>query len=285
MLKIAVIGCGFVGKAVISGFTKDVECYSVDPMLNTSIDSMYKSGFNPDLIFVSVPTPMGDDGTIDSSIIEEVVLELSNYEWQPIVIIKSTVTPEVLNVLQFIYDRLVFNPEFLTERNAAHDFIHANMLVLGGKDKEDLEYVKQQYDLHSICEPCPTYYMDLQAAAMVKYALNSFLATKVLFFNQFKEIFDSTKSTLNWDDFTSVVSTDNRIGKSHLQIPGPDGRLGYGGACFLKDTAALIRYAETQGLNFSQLKETVKSNQVIRSKYTERDAREIAQNAKVDLSI
>jgi UDPglucose 6-dehydrogenase len=276
MLKIGIIGNGFVGKAVDAGFTKDVEKYLVDPLLGTTIDSMY-SHFLPDIIFVAVPTPMGEDGTIDATIIESVFVDLGAEEHQPIAVIKSTVTPEVLKNIKLIYPNVVFNPEFLTERNAAYDFINADMLVLGG-NQEDCERVKEIYDQHSICEPCPTYYMDLQAAAMVKYTLNSFLATKVLFFNKIKDIFDATGTELHWDDFTSIVGTDQRIGKSHMKVPGPDGRKGYGGACFSKDLPALVKYADNVGIDFKQLKETIRSNQEIRNQYSELDAREIAQN-------
>jgi UDPglucose 6-dehydrogenase len=281
-LKIGIIGHGFVGKAVDAGFNRDVDKYVVDPLNGTSIKSMY-AHFTPDIVFIAVPTPMGADGTIDSSIIEGVFAELVQQETQPIAVIKSTVTSAVISRLKQVYSRIIFNPEFLTERNAAWDFINADMLVIGGVDQVDMNFVKDVYDNHSECKPCPVHFVDLEAAAMIKYTINSFLATKVLFFNQLNDVFAKSSTAIEWDAFTSIVSTDKRIGTSHMAVPGPDGRRGYGGACFPKDTTALVRLARDYDVPFTALEETIRVNQAIRGQYTELDAREIAQNVSFNI--
>ena len=282
-LNIGIVGGGFVGGATSYGFdTLNVEQFIVDPKWGTTIADMFAT-MTPDLVFVCVPTPMGPTGEIDSSIIESVFTELAKYEANPIAIIKSTITPAIVNKLEKIYNRTIYNPEFLTERNAKDDFINAQMLVLGGHNSADLEYVKHCYDTYSKCKPCPTHYMDLVGASMVKYTLNCFLSTKVLFFNQLHSIFEKSGAKMDWNTFTDVVSTDTRIGKSHMQVPGPDGRKGYGGACFPKDTTAMKYYAESLGVPFTQLTETIRSNQEIRKQYTELDAREVEQNVKFDI--
>ena len=93
-LRLGIVGHGFVGKAMDGGFSKETEKYIVDPLYNNTIDDL--ANFNPELIFVCVPTPMSSDGSINSSIIEEVVIELSQKCDESIVVVKSTVIPSVL---------------------------------------------------------------------------------------------------------------------------------------------------------------------------------------------
>lgn len=284
-LKVAIVGHGFVGKAVDFGFnTSSVEKYIVDPLRGTTIDSMYAE-FIPDIVFVAVPTPMGNDGSIDSSIIESVYKDLARYQLKhkPVTVVKSTITPHIVKKLEKIYPRIVFNPEFLTERNANQDFIEAPMLVLGGEDRADLMFVEQVYEKHSNCRPCPVYMVDLETAAMVKYTLNSFLATKVLFFNKIKDILDKSGAETSWDMFTKIIESDGRIGASHMQVPGPDGRRGYGGACFPKDTTALLKYSKDLGADFGLLQKVIQDNQDIRGQYTDLDSREKEQNVKFNV--
>lgn len=284
-LKIGIIGHGFVGKAVDFGFTnKSVEKYIVDPNVGTTIESMYQE-MKPNVVFVAVPTPMGEDGEIDSSIIEGVFKDLRRFKLQhnPLAVVKSTITPAIVKKLEKIYPRIIFNPEFLTERNANQDFVEAPMLVLGGESEHDLMYIKDVYDKFSNCRQCPTYMVDLETAAMVKYTINSFLATKVLFFNRIKNIFDASGAETSWDLFTNMLTSDPRIGESHMQVPGPDGRLGYGGACFPKDTTALLKYSKDVGQPFEVLQSVIQDNQKIRSSYKDLDAREKEQNVKFNV--
>jgi UDPglucose 6-dehydrogenase len=278
MFNVGIVGYGFVGKAVEYGFRNaKTNIYLVDPLLNTTIDLM-NIKMKPDIVFVAVPTPMNDDGSINSSIIERVMETLAQQETKPIVVIKSTITPAVIETLQRIYPRIVYNPEFLTERNANFDFINAEMLVLGGENKSDLEFVKYVYDNYSNCIDAPVYYTDLKGASMIKYTLNCFKATKVLFFNQLNTIFKKSGTSLEWNDFINIVKADKLIGDSHMSVPGPDGKYGYGGACFPKDTTALVKYARDLGAPFTTLEEVVKANQEIRSQYDDLDAREKEQN-------
>jgi nucleotide sugar dehydrogenase len=281
-LKLGIIGHGFVGKAVDNGFKKDVDTFIVDPNYKTTISQMYQY-FLPDIIFIAVPTPMGENGEIDSSIIEKVFLELSQFDHKPIVVIKSTVTPKVLEKVKLIYDRIIFNPEFLTERNADEDFINATSLIISGDNKDDMEYVTQVFEDHSLCNSFDPYYVDLTAAALIKYTINSFLASKVLFFNQINKIFNHSGSTTPWNNFVDAILSDTRIGQSHVNVPGLDGRYGFGGACFPKDTAALVDYANKLNVPFKVLEETIRSNQIIRQQYSELDEREKEQNVKFDI--
>jgi UDPglucose 6-dehydrogenase len=272
-MKIGIVGHGFVGKAVYNGFNCDK--FIVDPKNNTTLSDLEK--FNPEFAFVCVPTPQSMDGSIDSSILEVVVEEISKFEKPPIVVIKSTVTPDVLRRLSHIVD-LVYNPEFLTERNADKDFIFPHAVILGGNSKLTA-LVEDLYRNHSKVHNETSYvHMRIVDSVFVKYATNIFLASKVMFFNQLKEAYDKSGGN-DWDQLIDTLGIDSRIGKSHMKVPGLDGRPGFGGACFPKDTTAFLAYSNSIGVNMSILKEVVRSNANIRSKY-EASEREKEQNIK-----
>ena len=256
---LGIVGNGFVGSAVERAF-RFIEHIIIDPKKygNTIADIVeYKDIL--DSVFVCVPTPMGKNGAIDSSIVEdttEFLLENTNAT----VIIKSTVTPGVIDRLSKKSKRVVYNPEFLTERNAYLDFINAAFMVLGG-DRDECEKVKHLYTMCSVC--------DMQAS-LIKYGINCYLASKVAWFNQF---YDTIGDGVAFDRVISVMKQDKRIGTSHMNVPGQDGKRGFGGACFPKDTAAFLRYAP----DFTILQEVVDSNNKLRAQY-ELDEREKEQH-------
>ena len=99
-------------------------------------------------------------------------------------------------------------------------------------------------------------------ASLAKYTINSFLATKVAFMNELWGI--ATAFGLDYDTVAEMVKLDPRIGKSHMQVPGPDGLFGFGGACFPKDTSALLKYAESLGQTPMVLDAAVKKNTLLR---------------------
>ncbi len=268
MLKIGIIGHGFVGSAVSAGFTTgNNKIFIADPKLGTNTQSIISS--KPDVIFICVPTPYGIDGTIDSSIVETVCNEIFNSEYTGLTVLKSTVTPDIVAKLSCMVDRFIYNPEFLTEANAVHDFKNAKMHVFGG-DVCDTEELAEIYELHSNCVPAPKFHMTAAEASFVKYGLNTFLATKVLFMNQFADVIK--KFGCNYSTVSNAMMSDGRVGLSHMQVPGPDGRYGFGGACFTKDCAAFSNFAD----NFTLLEEAIRANNIIRSQY-ELDSREKEQ--------
>ena len=267
-INIAIIGHGYVGKAVDHGFsTSQVEKFIVDPLYGTTLEQL-KGKVRLDAAFVAVPTPFGANGEIDASIVKDVVRQLEHFSCP--IVIKSTTTPDIVDELFRENERVVYNPEFLTEKNALDDFINPPMHILGGS-KKHCEKVFNLYESYSQCKPCPVFYMTAKEASFVKYGINSFLATKVLWFNQFKDIVE------NWDAkynvIVNAIGTDPRIGHSHTQVPGPDGRKGFGGACFPKDTYAFSMFARG---DFAVLDEVIKCNNTYRKAY-ELDEREREQ--------
>ena len=269
-LKLAIVGHGFVGKAVDYGFNNhNCDKLIIDPKYGQNLHDV---GLNHDVTFVAVPTPMGSDGKIDSSIVVSTVNHLKRRR-SGIIVIKSTVTPDVISKLTSKSGpgrRVVYNPEFLTEKNANEDFINPPMHILGGAP-EKTEKLIEIYNEYSLCKPCPVYHMSATEASFVKYGINCFLASKVLWFNQFYDVVENFGD--NFGKIINAVGTDPRIGYSHSRIPGFDGKRGYGGACFPKDTSAFSNFAEN---NFTVLNEVIRANNEYRKEY-ELDDREKEQ--------
>jgi nucleotide sugar dehydrogenase len=271
-MKIAIIGHGFVGKAVDYAFTHSrVEKVIIDPKYGNSIAELNDC----DYAFVCVPTPMGVDGEIDSSIVETVVEYLQS-NTEAVIVLKSTVTPNVIdrmeqNTPEEEISKLVYNPEFLTEKNAQEQFVNPPFHILGGSYGP---VVASLYEDYSLCNPCPVHYMSAKEASFVKYGVNCFLATKVTFFNQ---LFDACEEEgdVNFNVISRAIGADPRIGTGHTKVPGYDGKRGFGGACFPKDTSAWVSaYPECTVLD-----EVIQSNNVYRSQY-ELDDREKEQHIR-----
>lgn len=260
-MKILIVGHGFVGQAVDYGFSHpQVQKTIVDPKYDRTIDDINPMDYN--LIFICVPTPMGDSGNIDASIVNDVITKVGKC---PLIVVKSTVTPDIVKHWP---DNVVYNPEFLTERSAKDDFVNPPFHIMGGVYTYDLE---EYYHKYSICTPCPVYHMSAMEASYVKYAINTFLSTKVTFFNQ---LFDSvTKAGGNFNIVANAVGADPRVGYSHTRVPGFDGKQGFGGACFPKDCSAFVNYDNMLTL----LDKVININNDYRSQY-ELDEREKAQN-------
>lgn len=268
-IRIGIIGHGFVGKAVDYGFTNEsVEKVIVDPIYGTGIDDLGNLS-NYDFIFVCVPTPQAPDGSIDDTIINTVMHNLMlRVRINCIIVIKSTITPEIAQL--YDNDGVIYNPEFLTEGFAKADFVRPNFHVIGG-DEGDAEALASLYRDYSLADDCPVFQMSMVEASIVKYAINSFLALKVTFFNQLYDYTSDLES--NYSRVVKAVAADPRIGSSHTKVPGFDGKRGFGGACFPKDTSALINSTD----RFTIIEECVKINNEYRSVYS-LDEREKQQN-------
>ena len=154
---------------------------------------------------------------------------------------------------------LVFYPEFLTEANAVKDFENQSKIILGGPRK-GTTLLKQIYRL--VFPTTPIIKTGSTHAEMVKYLTNSFLATKVSFANEMYQI--CNELDLDYDKVVEYSIYDERLGKSHWAVPGPDGDFGYGGHCFPKDVKALIQVADGLGLQPTMLMATNQKNNVVR---------------------
>ena len=234
-MKLGIIGTGFVGSAVQSGFVTDTEQFIVDPKYtDNTIEDLVN--WDAEITFVCVPTPQQETHLdVDTYIAREVLRELDQLEYKGVVVVKSTITPHHLKQFKTLFStlRLVYNPEFLTEANSLQDFINPNMQILGGELHDCIE-VEQAYIHHSKVKIVPTFKTDLTSASLIKYTINSWLATKVSFFNELFHLHQSSDAETSWEQFTDMLKRDPRVGDSHMQVPGPDGMFGFGDIVYPK---------------------------------------------------
>jgi len=266
--NIGVVGNGFVGSAVQFGFSPSTGCdyevrvYDKDP--SKSVDSIEETVNESEFIFLSVPTPSNKDGSMNLDIVEQALQDISdvNKYQGNIVLLRSTVTPGTTRKLQDKYPnlRIVFNPEFLTERNAKYDFINQARIIIGGDDV----YSKQVGDLYRsrFGESQPVIETNWETAELIKYMSNCFFTTKISFMNEMYQI--AEKCGVDWGVALDGFFRDGRVGHSHMNVPGPDGKFGFGGSCFPKDVRAMIKYAEELGVDMNVLKGTWETNLQVR---------------------
>ncbi len=249
MKKIGIIGFGVVGKAVGFGFSPVAEVMHFDP-LSPASDSLGKISKEADVIFVCVPTPQKEgELRIGTKIVDTVLRSLNELKPKAPVVIKSTLTPDILRECVKLYPSLeiLYNPEFLTERTAPYDFINQTRIVIGcvdyAEDKDITEGVACLRNLYKERFPqTPIHICSLTEASMVKYMCNSFFSVKLSFFNEWAKI--AEKEGVDFENIRNMVFGDYRIGSSHMETPGPDGKYGWGGKCFPKDTAGAVAYAK-----------------------------------------
>lgn len=273
-MTIGIIGQGFVGSAIREGLSNYYKVLTHDLDASKCNSTREKVCAESDIIFVCLPTPMRKNGECDTRILEAAIKDiekdcLAAYEPKsPILVIKSTVPPGTTRRINNNSDlEVCFSPEFLTEANSFEDFKNQSRIIIGGNDGTGPRTVKNMF--RKPFPKIPIVVTKSDTAEMVKYFINCFLATKVIFANQMYEICES--GNIDYDKVCEYALHDQRIGRSHLAVPGPDGDRGYGGHCFPKDLAAMIKFAEDAQVSFERsdfLRSVKKANSVYR---TDRD--------------
>ena len=207
-------------------------------LCNSTLEEVVTSSL---YIFVCLPTPMNNDRSCDTSIIESTLdavdLICSNNNEKKTIILKSTVicgTTQRLNEKYEFLD-IIFNPEFLTERNAVEDYNNQDRIILGGP-RPHTTTIKQIFA--KVFPNAKIIKTDSTHAEMVKYLTNTFLSVKVSFANEIHQL--CTELQIDYDKVVEYATLDPRLGNSHWSVPGPDGDFGFGGHCFPKDLAAMI---------------------------------------------
>jgi nucleotide sugar dehydrogenase len=257
--KVGVIGNGFVGESQAYAFSPvaDVKIFDVNPVKATHT---LLEVLSQDFIFVCLPTPMKENGEQDISYIENFFSNIGLYNTDAIFIIKSTVLPGTTKQLTDKYNfNIVFSPEFLTEKTAKLDMLTQSRIIFGGKKELCLKVLelfmarfgKKHYIL-----------TDSTTAEFIKYMANTFLAVKVSVVNEFYRL--ANELGVEWNDALEGFVSDPRIGNSHTQVPGHDGRLGFGGTCFPKDINALITMGKELGVDMNTLEAAWKTNLEVR---------------------
>ena len=286
--KIGVVGNGFVGGAVKFGFSPQTGCdaevrvYDKNP--NKSTHTLEETVNESDFIFLSVPTPANEDGSINIDIITNALDDISKVHngKDNAILIRSTVIPGTTWKLQTEYPQLniLFNPEFLTERSANFDFINQSRFIIGnngqmGNLMQSENFVKLIKDRFGDCVAVME--TSYETAELIKYMNNCFFATKVSFMNEMYQI--AEKIDANWNDIVSGFVADGRIGHTHLNVPGHDGKFGFGGSCFPKDVQAMIHFSKKLNINPSVLSGVWEKNLDVRP---EKDWKKLKGRAVVD---
>ena len=259
-MDIGIIGQGFVGNAVYQKFKKyyNIKTYDLQSMLANSSE---QEVLDNDIVFICLPTPMDKDGGCHADIVEKAIKRVFEFGIATTVVIKSTVSPGTTAKWNEQFPKLdiVFNPEFLTEANAVNDYENQTRIILGGPRESTTKLkpiFKKAFPNADIIKTDSTY------AEMVKYVTNTFLATKVSFANEMYQICGGLN--IDYDKVIEYATYDERLGKSHWSVPGPDGDFGYGGHCFPKDVRALIKVAEEVGVFPEILMSTNFKNNAVR---------------------
>jgi UDPglucose 6-dehydrogenase len=246
-MKIGIAGYGYVGQAHEAALKDYHEILISDPALGHYADLKHA-----DAIIVCVSTPQHTSGSCNVNNVYEVIAAAPPVP----ILIKSTISLEGWDVIRtdFISANLTFSPEFLRAATALEDFKNTTHFMMGGDGvgfwADVLINAMGNITIDNV---------SVSELILTKYFRNSFLATKVAFFNQVYELCQTTRA--DYETVAKHIGNDPRIGHSHTTIT--DER-GFGGHCFPKDTSALIKTAQTHNTQLSILEEAIKYNNSIR---------------------
>ena len=262
MTKIGIIGIGFVGGAMYKSFQEkniNVIAYDKYKEYNT-----FEECLNCNILFLCLPTPYNEiNKSYDKSCIYEVCDLLYNYNYNGLVVIRSTVEPETINILHTKYPhlKLFHNPEFLTAKTAYNDFHNMEHIVIGYIDNTNINILTDFYKTYypqaeiSICKAT-------ESEAM-KLFLNCFYSVKIQFFNEMYLLCQNIGCDYN--NVVEMMLKNKWINPMHTKVPGPDGKLSYGGYCFPKDTNALLSYMKEKDTPHMVLNATISERNSMRT--------------------
>ena len=224
------------------------------------------------VIFIAVGTPRRGDGSADMKYVEEVAREIANHmDDYKVIVTKSTVPVGTGEKIREIISRnlksrtdfdIVSNPEFLREGSAIEDFMRPNRVVLGAASPQAVAIMKDLYKPLYLLET-PFVITNIETAELIKYASNSFLATKISFINEIATLCEKVGADVHM--VAKGMGLDRRIGSKFLH-PGP----GYGGSCLPKDTTALLKIAEDNNVHLGIVDAAVRANERQRAYMVER---------------
>ena len=259
-MNIGIIGQGFVGNAIFQKFRNFYNVLTFD-IVKKKCNSNFSDVASCKYIFICLPTPMKTDGSCDISLVENMIKRLSVVNKSDGFVLKSTVPPGTTDYFNNKYSniKIVFNPEFLTERNAVEDYENQKRIILGGPRPltSDLKQIfTKVFPQANIIKTGSGH------AEMVKYLTNCFLATKVSFANEIYKLCE--KLNLDYDKVIEYALFDDRLGKSHWNVPGHDGDFGFGGHCFPKDLNAILELSKKLESPNNILKAALKTNDKVR---------------------
>jgi UDPglucose 6-dehydrogenase len=254
-MKLTSIGYGYVGGSVGEVLKQKYDLHIIDPSLGFT-EEEYK--FQVDGIILCLPAPTLEDGTVDYSLLEQYLIKIKEKNPTVPVLIKSTILPDFANKMLSLNENANFSPEYLTAVNAKEDFKNSKFMVFSGAHGQFWEDTfRKCLNVEKVvhCEP--------YQAAFMKHTINSFLATKVIWFNELYQLY--SKYGDDYNVLKELVQMDDRLGKSHMSVPGPDGEFGFGGACFPKDTKAFSTFAKSEDSAMKLIEKSIIINQDIKT--------------------
>lgn len=265
MKKIAIIGHGYVGDAVFKFFENHFEVCVVDPKY-TDFEAKKIEANTADFAVVCVPTPMGEDGSVDLQYID------STFEWLkvPLVLIKSTIPPGTTEKLQEKYgDHIAFSPEYIGEGNYEVPFWkgypdpknmkHHDFQIVGGK-KETTKKILP-YFVRVLGPDARFVQTDSRTAELCKYMENSFIGMKVIFCNEFAKMAEAFG--VDYNELRELWLLDGRVGRMYTSVfqDAP----GFGGKCLPKDINGIVKATEKVGYTPKLLKTMLAVNDELRN--------------------
>jgi UDPglucose 6-dehydrogenase len=175
------------------------------------------------------------------------------------IIIKSTILPGTTRYFADKYTDLnfIFSPEFLVNRTARYDYSNPTRIILGGEELGGIERIYRRR-----FSSVPIHLTDWESAELVKYMNNCYYAYKVSFLNEFREI--ANEFGIEYNDLRTLFLSDQIVSNSFTEVPGYDGKLGYGGKCLTKDTKAFIRFCELNNMPIDSILAANKINNRVR---------------------
>jgi|11BtaG_2_1085332.scaffolds.fasta_scaffold07038_6 UDPglucose 6-dehydrogenase len=278
-MKFCVVGYGTVGKAVCAGLDKvdEFDYIIVDNKGEHRKTTLRDNVASCDAAIICISTPLGkdDDGNdcLDDSGVMRTINKINTFTESPIpILLKSTVNIQTLaDFKQRGLTNVCYSPEFLRNDSSVEDFLSETKFIIGG----DMEQSQGWANIFSQFQPIKDEaFLDIVEAGIVKLAENAFLAMRVTFFNDLYNFVeglewtshgpegeeDFTAYEVDYDSIVYALGLDDRIGHSHNQVPGPDGKYGWAGHCLPKDTTAFLEFSKILGTPLKLLEYVIELN-------------------------
>jgi UDPglucose 6-dehydrogenase len=262
-MKLGIMGVGFVGGATAEVLGEKHELILYDKY-KEEYNKFSEELIEAEVVFICVPTPMKPSGEIDYSAIHDSIRLLEKItrpkEQKPLVVIRSTAVSGTTEELNAKYPfNFAFNPEFLKEKSAVEDMKKTDRIVIGVSSEEDFEKILEVYKpLFPNAKYIKT---DTKTAEMIKYSANVMLAGQIALANEIYQICNNLG--IDYEKVKETILLDERIARN-IDVPGPDGSLGFGGKCFPKDLNALIYLARKTRYRPYLLEEVWRLNEHVR---------------------